>query len=345
MNTRKIVFACMCMVALCTAVRAESETVVIKLATVAPTGSTWHEYLQRLDAQWRQASAGKVRLKIYAGTLGDEEDIMRRVRIGQIDAATVTTAGLSTIDEATKALHIPLAFASYEELDYVQSGIAASLEQALRKKGIVVLNWGDAGWVRFFTGSPVQRPDDLKKEKLFVWSAGGATEVEQIWKKLGFNPIPLSVVDIIPALQTGMITAYQAPPIAALANQWFALSGSMTNLRWAPLTGATVIAARTWSKIPPELRPELARIAEEAGEWLRERVRRLEHDAIAAMTKRGVQVVDVTPEAYQEWQQLIKSVHSEIRGKIVPARYFDEVLRLRDEYRAAHAVAGETGHQ
>ena len=117
----------------------------------------------------------------------------------------------------------------------------------------------------------------------------------------------------------------------------------MTDLRWAPLTGATVIAARTWAKIPPELRPELARIAEEAGAWLRERVRQLEQDAIAAMTKRGVQVIDVTPEAYHEWQQLIKSVHPEIRGKIVPARYFDEVLRLRDEYRAARKVAGEAG--
>ena len=341
MSARKIIFTVMCITALCAPVRAE--TLVIKLAMVAPAGSTWHEYLQRLDAGWRQASGGKIRLKIYAGTLGDEEEIMRRVRIGQIDAATVTTAGLSTIDNAAKALYIPMAFASYKELDYVQAGIAASLEQALLKKGIVVLNWGDAGWVRFFTDSPVRHPRDLKKEKLFVWSAGGSTEQEQIWKELGFKPIPLSVVDMIPALQTGMITAYQAPPIAALASQWFAFSGSMTDLRWAPLTGATVIAARTWSKIPPELRPELMRIAQDAGQWLRENVRRLEHDAIAAMQKRGVQVIHLTPEAYREWEALTESVYPEIRGKIVPARYFDEVLKLRDEYRRTHNVASKTG--
>jgi TRAP-type C4-dicarboxylate transport system substrate-binding protein len=341
MNARKIIFTVMCITALCTPVRAE--TLVIKLAMVAPAGSTWHEYLQRLDTGWRQASGGKIRLKIYAGTLGDEEEIMRRIRIGQIDAATVTTAGLSTIDDAAKALYIPMAFASYEELDYVQAGIAASLEQALRKKGIVVLNWGDAGWVRFFTDSPVRHPRDLKKEKLFVWSAGGSTEQEQIWKELGFKPIPLSVIDMIPALQTGMITAYQAPPIAALASQWFAFSGSMTDIRWAPLTGATVIAARTWSKIPPELRPELMRITQDAGQWLRENVRRLEHDAIVAMQKRGVQVVHVTPETYREWEALTESVYPEIRGKIVPARYFDEVLKLRDEYRLTHSVAHKTG--
>ncbi len=338
---RKIVLAAICMTALCATVRAET---VIKLATVAPAGSTWHEYLQEVDARWRRASAGRVRLKIYAGTLGDEEDIMRRIRIGQIDAAAVTTAGLSAIDDAAKAFNIPMAFASYEELDYVQERIAANLEEALSKKGIIVLNWGDAGWVYFFTKSPVQRPDDLKKEKLFVWSAGVATEQEQLWKKLGFNPVPLSLVDVIPALQTGMITAYQAPPIAALASQWFAFSGSMTGMRWAPLTGATIISARTWSKIPPKLRPELARIAQEEGQRLRDNVRHLEQDAIAAMVKRGVQVVDVSPGAYREWETLTQSVYSDIRGKIVPARYFDEVLRLRDEYRALHKVADKPGY-
>jgi TRAP-type C4-dicarboxylate transport system substrate-binding protein len=109
------------------------------------------------------------------------------------------------------------------------------------------------------------------------------------------------------------------------------------------LTGATVIAQRTWSKIPPALRPTLSRIAREAGERLRESVRRLERDAIAAMRERGVQVVDVTPEDYHEWEQFTKAAYPEIRGKIVPAPYFDEALRLRDEFRATHAVANRPG--
>jgi TRAP-type transport system periplasmic protein len=334
MNIKKAILA-----ALFTAffgANAVAETIVIKLATVAPAGSTWHEYLQEIDEQWTQASNGQVRLKIYAGTLGDEEDIMRRIRIGQLDAATVTTAGLSTVDDATKALHIPLAFASYEELDYVQARLAPMLKEALREKNIIVLNWGDAGWVHFFTKSPVQRPADLRAQKLFVWAAGDTTQTEQLWKKLGFNPVPLSVVDIIPALQTGMITAYQAPPIAALANQWFPFTDSMTGMKWAPLTGATVISARTWSRIPPDLRTKLARIAEQAGVRLRDRVRGLEQDAIAAMVKRGVHVVEVSPDARREWEKLVESVFSQIRGNIVPAEYFDEVIRLRDEYRAAN---------
>ncbi len=324
------------------AVNASAKNVVIKLATVAPKDSTWHEFLQDLDDKWREASGGTVRLKIFAGTLGDEDDIMRRIRIGQLDAATVTSAGLSTVHAAAKAFHIPLAFASYEELDYVQSRIAKTLEATLKEKGIIVLSWGDAGWVHFFTKSPVQHPDDLRKQKLFVWAAGDATEVEELWKKMGFKPVPLSSVDMLPALQTGMITAYQAPPLAALANQWFAFTDSMTDLKWAPLTGATVISTRAWSRIPADLRPTLLELTQETGVKLRNDVRELEQNAIAAMVKRGLQVVPVSPEALKEWEALTRSVYADIRGKIVPTEYFDEVLRLRDEFRASSSGSAKS---
>lgn len=317
-----------------------AETVIIKLGTVAPAGSTWHQYLQELDTAWNRASDGRVRLKIYAGTLGDEDDIVRRMRIGQLDAATVSTVGLSAIDDAGQALGIPLAFRSYAELDYVLEHMAPMLEGALRDKGVEVLNWGDAGWVHFFTEGPVGHPADLRREKLFVWDADGASAKERLWKAEGFQPVPLSTVDIIPGLQTGMVTAFQAPPIAALASQWFPFTGYMTDLRWAPLVGATVVTTRAWSRVPADLRPELRALAEAAGEQLNRNVRQLEQDAIAAMERRGLQVVEVPPAAYREWEETLQAMYPQIRGNVVPARYFDRVLRLRDEFRARSVQAG-----
>jgi TRAP-type C4-dicarboxylate transport system substrate-binding protein len=320
---------------------AHARSVVVKLATVAPPDSTWHQYLQEIDEQWRQISNDQVKLKIYPGTLGDEGDIMRRIRIGQIDAATVSTAGLSTIDAAATALHIPLAFKSYQELDYVRKRITVPIEKILREKGIVVLNWGEGGWVRFFTKTPLQRPADLSAQKLFVWSTGDTTQVEEIWKNVGVKPIPLSSVDILPALQTGMINAYQATPLLALANQWFAFSEWMTDMRWAPLVGATVISKRTWERIPAELRPKLLAVTREAGRRLDAQVRKQEQEAIDAMLKRGLKPVAVPPDALKEWEALTKSIYPEIRGTMIPTEYFDRALELRDEYRAAHAETGK----
>ena len=178
---------------------AHADTVVIRIATVAPPHTAWDDYLQQINDAWEQVSNGQVQLKIYAGTLGDEGDIMRRIRIGQIDAATVSTTGLATVDRAATALHIPLAFSSYQEIDYVRDHISGQIDQVLREKGIVVLNWGEGGWVRFFSDTPIQYPDDLKKQRMFVWSTGDTSQAEEIWKSLGVNPVPLSSVDILPA--------------------------------------------------------------------------------------------------------------------------------------------------
>lgn len=312
--------------------------VVIKMATVAPKDSVWHENLKKVDERWNLATNGQVRLRIYAGTLGDEDDILRRVRVGQLDAAAISTAGLSSIDSATQAMHIPLAFVSNAEMEYVRDGIAVQLEPVLAAKGFKVIAWGEVGWVHFFTKNPVATPDDLRKEKLFVWSNGDSSEGEKLWQNLGFNTVSLSSIDIMPALQTGMISAYQAPPLMALANQWFPFTPYMTDLKWAPLTGATIITESAWNKVPEQFRQELMRITNAEAVHLQKAVRELEREATAAMVERGMKIVPVDQAARNAWQATVEAVYPQIRGPVVPARYFDESIRLRDEYRSLHAA-------
>ena len=310
---------------------------VIKLATVAPKDSIWHENLKRVDARWQAASNGQVRLRIYAGTLGDEDDILRRVRVGQLDAAAISMAGLSSIDSSTKAMHIPLAFTSNEEMEYVRDRIALQLEPILAAKKFVVLTWGEVGWVHFFTKQPVKTPDDLRRQKLFVWSNGDSSDSERLWQDLGFNTVSLSSIDIMPALQTGMITAYQAPPLMALANQWFPFTGYMTDLKWAPLSGATVVTQRAWNKVPEAFRKELVDIARNEGLKLQHEVRKLEQEAKDAMVKRGLEIVPVNETDMQAWLSAAEAGYPGIRGTVVPEEFFDETMRLRDEFRAGKA--------
>jgi TRAP-type C4-dicarboxylate transport system substrate-binding protein len=315
--------------------------VVIKLATVAPKDSIWHTHLKKIDQRWQQASNGEVRLRIYAGTLGDEDDILRRVRVGQLDAAAISTAGLSSIDKATQAMHIPLAFISNEEMEYVRDGVAKQLESLLAAKGFRVLTWAEVGWVHFFTKKPVATPDDLRKQKLFVWSNGDSANSERLWQDLGFNTISLSSIDILPALQTGMITAFQAPPLMALANQWFPFTPYMTDLKWAPLTGATIITEKAWQKIPAQFRQELAQIVDEEAPNLQRDVRDLEQQAKDAMVKRGLKIVAVDQAAMDAWLEAVRAGYPQIRGTIVPEKYFAETLRLRDEFRAIQLQAAK----
>ncbi len=310
---------------------------VVKMGTEAPEGSPWHQILKAMGEKWRESSRGSVTLRIYpGGVLGDEPDLVRKMRVGQIQAAAVTAVGLSEIDDSVAALQIPMMFRSYDELDYVRDKLRPVLEKRLESKGFIVLNWGDAGWVMFFAKEPFARPDDLKRMKLFVWA--GDNHAVDLWKAGGFNPVPLAATDILPGLQTGLINAFDTTPLAALVNQWFGLAPHMLDLKWAPLVGATVMTKKAWESIPAAERDGIRAAAAQAGERLKGEIRATNDKAIEAMEKRGLKVHEATPALEAEWQKAAEKVYPDIRGSIVPADMFDEVRKLRDAYRAGRGA-------
>jgi TRAP-type C4-dicarboxylate transport system substrate-binding protein len=309
---------------------------VIKLATLAPEGSAWYKLLERMGEDWRKATGGAVTLRIYGGgVVGDEDTMIRKMRVGQLQAATVTGLGLASLEQSCYALLVPLMFADDGEFDHVRERLAPRLEQQLAQKGFVVLAWGDAGWISFFTKRPLTRPREVMATKLFVGTSDST--IVQLYKDTGFNPAELTAMDILPGLQTGLLDAFANTPLAALAFQWFALAPNMTDLRFAPLTGATIIDKRVWEKIPAELRPKILAASRASEALVRDEVRRLNADAVSVMVKNGLKIAHVTPEVQAEWVSLFEGLTPRIRGPIVPVATYDAARAARDEYRAAHA--------
>jgi TRAP-type C4-dicarboxylate transport system substrate-binding protein len=338
---RLAVAACVAGALVAAAAPALGSPVVVKMATLAPEGSTWYRLLQGMGDQWTKVSGGAVTLRIYpGGVAGDEDAMIRKMRIGQIQAAAITGIGLAYLDKSFYALHIPMMYASEAEFDFVRDRYAPVLEKRMEENGLIILNWGDAGWVHFFSTTPVITPEDAKALKLFMWS--GDTNLIQLYKEAGFHPVPLSTSDLLPGLQTGMVDGFGSTELAALAFQWFGLAPNMADLRWAPLTGATVITKAAWDKIPAELRPKLMEASREAGRKLRFEIRRLNREATEVMVKNGLKVHKVPPDVQARWRKMVEDVYPRIRGGIMPAEAFDAVRKLRDEYRAANG-AGTAG--
>lgn len=307
--------------------------VKIKLGTLAPKDSSPHQSLKVMAETWRQAPGGGVALTIYTdGTLGGEADMVRRMRIGQIQAALLTSAGLADIDDSATALQtMPLVFRTLDEVDYVREKIHLKLEQRLADKGFIVLFWTDAGWVKFFSRKPVVYPDDLKKQKLFAWA--GDNKTIDIIKAAGYQPIPLETADILPGLQTGLIDAVPAPPFFALAGQFYGPAPHMLDMNWSPLAGALIITKKAWDQIPPDARKVVRESAEKAGDDIRTQARKEMTESVDAMKKRGLVVHEMPPEAEAAWRKLAEDAYPRIRGVIVPSDLFDEVQALLKEYR------------
>jgi TRAP-type C4-dicarboxylate transport system substrate-binding protein len=308
--------------------------VQIRLGTLAPSGSSFHSALVEMGQKWRDVSGGSVKLIIYPdGTQGGEADMVRMMRAGILTSGMFTVVGLSEIDMSVGGLSfIPLTLRSWEEYDYVLEKLAPRLEKVLLDKGFVVLFWGDAGWVRFFTKSPAIRPDDLKQFKLFTW-AGNAYQVDMM-RALGYHPVPRETADILPGLKTDLINAIPLPPNQALLGQVYTIAKHMLDMKWSVLSGATIIRKDAWDKIPANIQKQMRAAADIAGAKLRAADRREDNESIAAMQKKGLIVHPLTPQDEAEWQNLTKVLYPQLRGKTVPADIFDEVLRLTAEFRA-----------
>jgi TRAP-type C4-dicarboxylate transport system substrate-binding protein len=307
----------------------------IRLGTLAPRGTSWHRLLLGMGERWRRSQGPGARFVIYTdGSQGGEADMVRRMRIGQLNAALLTVVGLSEIDDSVSALQkMPLVFRSWEELDYLRGKLQPELEQRFHDKGFVVLCWGNGGWVRFFSKHPALRPADLRRQKLFAW-AGDSPQAE-IMKTLGYQPVVLEVSDILPGLQTGMIDAVPSTPFWALTLQLYPHAPHMLELNWAPLVGAVVITRKAWDAMSPDGQQALREAGADAGQQLIGLARREDAASIEAMRKRGLKVQRLTPEIEAEWREFAERTYPLVRGRMVPAPMFDQVQRLLQEYRAA----------
>ena len=306
----------------------------IRLATLLPRGSSHYQVLETMGQQWRSASGGNITLTIYAdGTMGGEAETVQRMRIGQLQAATLSAAGLSEIDPSVGALEkIPMVYRSLDEVDYVRAHTQAEVERRLEAKGFVVLFWADTGWVHIFCRQTALHPEEFKRTKVFV----GATDHEEfeVVKALGFPAVPLEWTDVLTSLQTGMVDTIPTAPFLALAGQYDRVARYMLDLPWVPLVGGTVITKKAWNAIPVEDRDAFRKAAMEAGKQMQARGRQDSLDAITAMKKRGLQVQPASPALLDEWRRFTETVYSRMRGSMVPTDMFDEVLRLVKEYRA-----------
>ncbi len=305
----------------------------IKLGTVAPKNSVWHEVLLRMRQDWREISGGTVDLVIYpGGVTGDEETMLRKIRSGQIQAALMSGAGMSRVDKGVSALQVPLTFDSLEEFDYVREKMEPELEARIEAKNYKVLNWGEAGWAHLFAVKPFKTADDLRKMKLYTGK--GDEDMLLLYADLGFNVVPLDLTELQTALETRLVEAFAAPPLVAAGYQWFGSANYMLSERFLPIVGATLIDKKIWDGIPPDQQERMLESARRAGAAIQDAVRAKGEEAIAKMQEHGLVVIPADAATKAAWAEAVEAAYPKMRGRYAPGDMLDEVRRLRDEYRA-----------
>ncbi|HEV2521674.1 MAG TPA: TRAP transporter substrate-binding protein DctP [Candidatus Acidoferrales bacterium] len=324
--------------ALASAVSAQTR---IRLATIVPSGTSYHHSLQEMGAKWKQASGGAVSLTIYAdGTMGSEPETVRRMRIGQLQAAVLTVGGLSEIDPSVGALQkMPLMYRSLDEARYVRAKLAPELERRLAEKGFVVLFWTDAGWVRLFSKEQAFLPQEYRKMKIMV--TAGDNDQPEVMKAIELNPVSLEWSDTLTGLQTGMVDALATVPLHALTSQFFQVTHHMLKVNWVPLVGALIVTKQAWDALPATERDAMLQAAAQCGQEFQNQGLLENQEALESMKKRGLQVHPLDPETEDKWRQFAEGIYPKVRGRIVPADMFDQVVEILRDYRARQGASGK----
>ena len=312
---------------------ASATALTIKLGSVAPANTPWDLALRGLAADWARISDGEIEVKIFPGGIaGNELDMIRKMRIGQLQAAAMTAISFNDIYPGILAIAQPMLVRTDDEMRYILEEMTPFFNEQLEQRGFVPLMWAPIGWVKFFAREPAHTADDLRRHKLWVGAASPA--VLRAWQRAGFNPRALPLDEVIKALQTGALDAVASSPAAAAQLQWFGIVPHMTDLRFTPLFGAVMISKRAWQRVPADLRPRLLRAAELAAQRVSERAYEIDDLAVLTMKAHGLQVHEASAALEQEFQETIARNFADLIGDEIDPVAYDLVLEKVAAYRA-----------
>lgn len=306
---------------------AEPKT-VIRYATLAPSGSAFGKVLKAWSRTLQQETQGRVELRTYSGgSQGDERDVIRKIRAGQIDAAGVTTVGLSMVVRSVLVLSAPGVIETYDELGRVRTKLDGHFAKMFDDAGFTLLAWSDAGKGRLMSTRPIAKPADLRSARPWAWKDDPI--FAEFLKVVGANPVRLGVPEVYPALQTGMVDVVPSSAIGAVALQWFTKINYMSKDSFGIVLGATMIKKEKLETLSPEDQELFRDTAKRAAVALDKVVRRDDARAYEVMIERGVEVVDNGP-YLSEWEAAAKETRERLIGRIYSKSLLDEVTAAAD---------------
>lgn len=306
--------------------RAGSDT-KIRIATLAPRTSELVRGFSKIDKGLKKKTGGKWGIQLYpSGIAGDEKDVIRKMRVGQMDGTAVTSVGLSQVLRELAVLTAPGTIETYTQLEAVQAAMNKEWEGKLRDEGFELLGWGEVGMLRYFSKGPVTKPSDLKAMRPWVWPESHT--MKAMWHATGCTGVPLGVPEVYGALQTGMVDSIISTALAAVALQWHAKLDHITARTFGPLVGGLVISKEKWDSIPPDVKLALEEQIRSNYEGDSKNIRKDDEKAYKRLLQRGYTATEYTAVGEAEFKKLAKQARESLVGRVYTRELLDKVLSV-----------------
>ena len=332
MNFSKTAAVFMTALALALPLRAET---MVKFASLAPDGSTWMKAMRQFTDETTAKTAGRVKFKIYPGGVsGDEKDVVRKIRLGQLQAGGFTGVGIGEVAPEARILDTPFLFKNAKEIDYVYKTMDADFRKIFESRGYVLLGWAEVGNVNIFTNTPITKPEDMRNVKMWIWE--GDPIAEATFAAINIKPIPLSITDVMSSLQTGMINGVYGSPLSVIALQWFARMKYVFALPLTNASGAVLISKKVFDTLTPADQKTMLTLGDKHFRALTLQSRKENEQSIGILKKKGLTFTEpANPAVVTELEKSGEEARQALVGKLYSKELLDKVENALKAFRAA----------
>ncbi len=313
-----------------------AHAVDIKIASVAPDGSRWMQQMRAGAEEVATRTGGRVSIKFYpGGVMGNDAQVLRKIRIGQLQGGAFTAGGLGERYGALNLYGIPLLFRSLDEIDAVRAVFDPELQAGLEQAGFVTFGFIEGGFANLLANEPIHSVEDMRRKK--VWVPEGDPISFMAMETLGLSPAVLPVTDVLTGLQTGLIDIAFASPVAALVLQWHTKVKYITDLPISYSMGIFAIEKGAYAALSAAdqqiVREVMSRYIGDLDREARDDNRR----AGEVLAGSGLQTVTVNAADVEVWRSTIQSIYPQLRERPdIDAAMFDRLLAVLAEYRRTH---------
>ncbi len=268
----------------------EAGATVLKMRTMAPSGSLWAKEFK----EWKKALKEKTNKKLvlrwtWTGGGRDEKAMVNDLKSGTLDGAAMTSVGLSAIVKDMLLFDLPGLFDTWEDVDRVRDAELGYFQKEFEKQDMILAGTGDVGKGRIM-GTSDRYNDEIWRPGNLPGKALACLDDDAIGSKLlevqGASCTPVGVNEIGSKLGTS-VTVLSVPAYAALQLGWskkvrFILKGVIPYFS----IGGIVFAKKAVDALSPEFRTALLETAKERGQALTKAVRAADNSAYDQISKK-----------------------------------------------------------
>lgn len=335
MSKIRIIFIALIFISFRLTVFAE-QTYVIKMATVAPEGSSWMKEFHSVEKELDRLTSGQIKFRVYPNAVqGGEKDVLRKMHLGQLDVGTFTGVGLGEIVPEIRILDLPFLFRNSDEVDFVYNALFDEFQKKFLEKGFFIIGWAEVGFVYLFTKNPVARPEDFRTVKMWLWK--GDPLAKATFNVMKIPAVPLDITDVYTSLQTGLVNGVYISPYGVLVLQWFTKTRYMLDYPLTNSVGAVLITTRKLNSISENLRNILVEKTKENMRTIVVNSRKESIQSIKALQESGIKLTHVSdPKILAEFDEIGRQTREKLVGDLYSRELLDRLINLLEEYRSKH---------